>query len=168
MHMDITAILADGKIILPLFILLSLILVRRFAIPRDRKLKLRDLFLLGHVALAAAVGYVLYSYVFLSVAFHEKRLAFDAGRWHASREKRIEMLDDLVDRKLLESKDTNTVIRMLGSPVRIIRDDTRAALEFYTGFRHAPFEVDPTFLFVEITKGKVTDYYVIPGIPDIQ
>lgn len=166
--MDTTSILSNGKVMLPVFILLSAVLVRRFCIPRDRKLKGRDVFLLGHVAVSAAILYVVYSFLFLSVAFHEERKAFDAHQWHAHREKRIEMLDDLVDRKLLESKDTNTVISMLGSPVRIIRDDTRAALEFYTGFRHAPFEVDPTFLFVEITKGVVTDYYVIPGIPDIQ
>jgi hypothetical protein len=148
--------------------LLSLVIVHRFCIPRDRKLKPGDIFLLGHVFVLTVLLYGVYSFVFFSVAFHEKRRAFDARQWHADRERRIEMLDDLVDHKLLAKKDTNSVIRMLGSPVRIIRDDTRAALEFYTGFRHAPFEVDPTFLFVEITGGVVTDYYVIPGIPDIQ
>jgi hypothetical protein len=166
--MDLHSILTNGKLVLILFFLLSLLVVLRVFIPRDRKIKPKDIFLLGHVFILTILLYGGYSYVFFSTAFHEKKLAFNADRWRTDREKRIEMLDDLVDRKLLESKDTNTVIRMLGAPVRIIRDDTRAALEFYTGFRHAPFEVDPTFLFVEITKGAVTDYYVIPGIPDIQ
>jgi hypothetical protein len=166
--MDLASTLGNGKLMLPLFILLSLVVVRRFGIPRDRKLKPKDVFLLGHAFLLATALYVAYSFLFLSAVFHQTKKPFDVHRWHADRERRIEMLDDLVDRNLLASKDTNTVIRMLGSPVRIIRDDTRAALEFYTGFRHAPLEVDPTFLFVEITKGVVTDYYVIPGIPDIQ
>jgi len=166
--MTFHALLINGRIMLVLFVLLSLIIVRRLFIPRDRRLKPKDIFWLGHVAVLTLVFYVVYSFAFLSTSFREKKLAFDAGRWHADREKRIDMLDDLVDRKLLESKDTNTVIAMLGSPVRIIRDDTRAALEFYTGFRKAAFELDPTFLFVEITKGKVTDYYIIPGIVDVQ
>ncbi len=166
--MAIQAFLLNGKLILAILILLSLLMVRRFGVPRGRKVKAKDLFLLGHVFVISLALYGIYSYCLLQVSFHENRRAFNSPSWQANREKRIEMLDDLVDRELLSSKDSNTVIGMLGHPVRIIRDSTRSALEFYTGFRQAPFQADPTFLFVEITKGTVTDFYVIPGIPDIQ
>jgi hypothetical protein len=166
--MTVHSLLLNGKGLLLLFILISFFAVKKICIPRNRKIKPADLLLLGHVFLLSAALYVIYAFFFLSVTFYEKKAAFNSSAWLANREKRIEMLDDLVDRKLLESRDTNAVIGMLGHPVRIIRDETRSALEFYTGFRNAPFEVDPTFLFVEITQSKVTDYYVIPGIPDIQ
>jgi len=159
------ALLYNGKLIMCVSCLLSLVIVWWTCRGRRRP-EWKDIFLLGHVFVLTLLIYGLYTYCFFSVVFHKKQVPFDEQLWVGDRERRAEMLDDLVDRRRLQQKDSMVVIRTLGAPVRIMRDDTKCALEYYAGFRQAPFNIDPSYLFVEITKGVVTDTYIIPGFPD--
>lgn len=165
--MTLSAIMNNGKVILALFGLISFFIVRRICIPRNRKWKISDVFYLGHVFVLSLFLFTLYSFCYYSISFREKRSGFNQSLWNADREKRVGMVDDLVSQKILDSKDTNAITHLLGAPARIVRDSLINKWQYYVGFRNAPFEIDPSFLIVEIKGGLVQKYYTIPGIPDI-
>ncbi len=54
--------------------------------------------------------------IVLSILFYEPTYDFEQAKWNAIPEERWQMADDILDRKLLNGKDTIELKRILGEP----------------------------------------------------
>jgi len=142
-------------------------IVYRSCVYGKRRLRVHDIFYLGHVFILTLVLFFSGVGGYLLITRHPRKTAFTEERWKADPEKRAELVDDLMRRRLLESKDVADVKALLGRPVRVFDDSLGYRLAYYLGVKRGPFSTDPDFLIVDIRKGHVGHYYIKPGVPYI-
>jgi len=144
--------------------LASFIVYRSF-IRGNGKLRLRDLFYLGHVFILSLLIFVavMGSYMVLTRLPVHRR--FDDQAWNMDPERRVEMIDDLFHRRLLDKKPASYITALLGNPLRVFKDSLGYRMGFYLGVPKGPFSADPEFLIVDIRNGQSDRYYIKPGVP---
>jgi hypothetical protein len=140
-------------------------IVYRFCIRVNGKVRLRDIFYLGHVFILAVLIFAGIMGGYLTLTHVQHHRAFDSGLWNAEPEKRIEMADDLIRHHLLDARPVSEVTGLLGSPLRVIKDSLGSRLGYYVGIPKGPFSADPEFLIVDIRNGRAGRYYLKPGVP---
>ena len=140
-------------------------LVYRYCIRGGGRLRLRDVFYLGHVFLLAVFIFslIMGSWLFLTNLRH--RRAFDRGVWNGYPEQRVQMVDDLIHHHLLDGKPLAGVEGLLGTPLRVFKDSLGCRLGYYLGVPRGAFSADPVFLIVEIRGGRAEKYFVKAGVP---
>ena len=85
---------------------------------------------------------------------------FDSERWKNIQDKRTEMVDDLINKRLLDNLTKDQVIELLGEP---LKDNpyfvsTGRDMIYHLGQERNPFGVDSEWLLVWLDDNKVTKY----------
>ncbi len=89
--------------------------------------------------------------LFIAALFYYPEYKFDPEKWKNSPEKRYELTDDLINRKLLIGKSKNEVAKLLGIPL-----DFKSNVWVYVlGFVPALFNIDPDILEISFKNGRV-------------
>ena len=147
---------------------ISLLIIFKTCISKTRKLRISDVFYLGHVFILTLLLYAAYSIIYYNFIFHQRSLKFSQSLWNAEPERRVELVDDLIHSKMLDQTDSARVTSLLGTPMREFRNGANLRIGYYLGFPDKMLVIDPDFLIVEFEKGKVVKYYRKPGVPYIQ
>jgi hypothetical protein len=143
------------------------LVVYRSCVYGKRRLRIQDIFYLGHVFILTLVLFCSGVGGYLFITRHPRHSDFKEEQWKAEPERRVELVDDLMHRRLLDSKDVAGVKALLGKPVRVFDDSLGYRLAYYLGVKRGPFSTDPDFLIVGFSKEHVGDYYIKPGVPYI-
>jgi hypothetical protein len=146
-------------------IALACFLVYRGCIRDSGKVRLRDVFYLGHVFILTVVLFVTVMGGYLVLTRLPTHRPFDRRLWSADPERRVEMVDDLFHRRLLDKKPASDIKELLGAPLRVFKDSLGYRMGFYLGIPKGPFCADPDFLIVDVRNGRAGRYYIKPGIP---
>lgn len=109
---------------LPLILLLALVFILL------KKKKSIIFLIIGLVAWGAS-GYFIYRLMLVTALTGEKTYAFNQKKWQEDKTNRWRMASGLVDNKLLEHKDSNQVLLLLGQPD--IRIDSQQQWIYQTG-----------------------------------
>ena len=145
----------------------AVFIVYRSCVHGKRRLRIQDIFYLGHVFILTLVLFCSGAGGYLWITRHPRHSDFNEERWKAEPEKRAELVDDLIRRRLLDSKDVAGVKALLGKPLKVFDDSLGYRLGYYLGVKRGPFSTDPDFLIVDIIREHVGDYYIKPGVPYI-
>jgi len=87
---------------------------------------------------------------------------FNSGIWKQNEAKKIELIDDLVNKKLLDNLPKNEVIELLGNPLTdsgYFKQSGRDMI-YYLGPERHPFGVDSEWLLIWLENDEVIRYEV--------
>lgn len=99
-------------------------------------------------------GYFVYRLILLTFLAHEKTYAFDQQKWQEDKANRWRMGSDLIESKMLEHKDSNQVLLLLGQPD--IRVDSQQQWIYQTGEGGGGIGFLLHYLNITYKEGKVT------------
>jgi hypothetical protein len=87
---------------------------------------------------------------------------FNSTLWKQDESKRIELIDDLLNQKLLDNLSKNGVIELLGNPLTNngYYKTTGRDMIYYLGQERNPFGVDSEWLLIWLENDKVIRYEV--------
>ena len=87
---------------------------------------------------------------------------FNSNIWKNNEEKRIELIDNLMDKKLLDGLTKNELIELLGEPIEktgYFKNSGRDMI-YYLGAERHPFGVDSKWLLIWLENDIVNKYEV--------
>lgn len=154
----------NGFIVLLVCLTISVFIIFKACIPKTRKLRIADVWYLGHVFILTLLLFTAYSAIYYNFLFHQRKLPFSHSLWNAD-QRRVDIVDDLIASKMLDRTDSAGVIGLLGKPMREYRDGAKLRMGYYLGFPNKVLAIDPDFFIVEFENGKVVKYYQKAGVP---
>jgi len=140
-------------------------LIYRWCLRGKGKLRARDLFYLGHVFILTLLIFVVVMGGYMVLTRLPVHRAFEQRSWLAEPGRRVEMVGDLLHRRLLDAKPIASIKELLGSPVSVFDDTLGYRLGYYLGIPKGPFSADPIFLLVDIRNGHAAKSYLQTGVP---
>ena len=106
------------------------------------------------------ITYVLAFLIFIAVLTYTPSNDFSSGAWVADPNKRIELLDDLIDSGKLDNLSKEQVIAMLGQPEQGCKyfTNTKRDMIYFLGPERGLFSIDSEWLLIWFDNGKVNKY----------
>ncbi|MCP4583288.1 MAG: hypothetical protein GY839_16895 [candidate division Zixibacteria bacterium] len=142
---------------------LSLFILFIFAKMKWRKVNLaKSKIFWGAWIIFAPAFYLIVMIGWIFLASYCPSNEFSSLEWRNNPEKRIELIDDLVDSKKLDGLTEEKVIELLGKPVDSGRGFYRTENEitYYLGPERGLIRIDSEWLSILIKDGKVDSYNV--------
>lgn len=145
------------------FALISfLILYGIFKVVKRRVNPLRKWYFWTCWAVVTPLLYFLIVVAFMNYSFPPRAsVEFSSDQWIQNKEIRIQMIDDLIDKQLLDSKNEEQVVTILGIPEEDSPyfQSTDRELIYYLG-RESGIGVDSEWLLIWFENGRVSSYRV--------
>lgn len=146
----------NGKLFLVIcFIAATLISCWHLKRTNNLSVSLKTFSYIGNVFFLGLAIFFVFTLSFYSIKNSYQRKEFTKSDWMEDREKRFELYDDLVHKRLLQNKTKEEMINLLGSPF-LSKD---SVFYYYLGLKPGLFAVDPEFLIIEFDTIHSTKFY---------
>ncbi len=129
---------------------------------RRRQISLRKIYFWGIVALLLPIGYILSILSFFYFLSYTPTHEFSEKAWENEPDKRVEIIDDMMERRLLDGLTREDVVALLGKP-----DDNTSQFRslnwdmiYHLGPESGVFRIDSEWLLIWLKNDTVAKYEV--------
>jgi hypothetical protein len=153
-------LLGNAIFVLSMCAICSFIIIYKTCFSQRKKLQWSDLIYLGHFFWFTILLFIGYCWAYFNIEFRQKKVEFNNVTWKKELNKRVEMVDDLMEVKLLDQKNIPQVVEILGRPMIGFEDKSKIEFFYYVGIPQRVLKIDPEFLVVDFVQGSVKKYYL--------
>lgn len=108
------------------------------------------------------LSYVAVVVLFITISFRSVSTEFDSQAWKENEQGRVQMVDALINEKLLYAKSKSEVISLLGEPLEDSPyfENSGREMIYYLGNERSFAGVDSEWLLIWFEDGRVSRYEV--------
>lgn len=108
------------------------------------------------------LSYIVVVVLFISISFRSVSKEFDSQAWKENEQGRVQMVDDLINKKLLYKKSKSEVISLLGEPLVDSHyfENSGRDMIYYLGNERSFTGVDSEWLLIWFDDDSVSKYEV--------